>query len=528
MLKGVKKAGAITMAAVLGTTIALTGCSGGDTKKADEGKPKSEQGGTKEQRKVVLSTIKNYYTTALKQIAKDYTALHPETTVEIEIIADNATYAQNFTTKMSADKKTAPDIVHTNLLGVADEGALIPKGWLAGLDDLLNESNPYNGGKKVRDAIDSKYLALAVGSSGKTPYLPFDLVGLGVYYNKTIFNKVGVKPPATIEEFVEVSGKLKAAGYNAPIGASSFNGWLVLSLADWAYRKDADKMLTLPGDGRFDEQTMAKNKDVKYSADNAMFDETAIFDPEKIIALSKTVPMNSPVNEKIWSTYKSLAQFFPKGWSTPDDGQTYSQFMAQNVPMFIFGSWQVGTILGDMQKLAKDKTFEWGTFKFPKFAKEDPNFPGEPRSLLVAGHKLGLSQKDDPEQYKRASDFLKYVYSPEIAAKIYDITIKSGEYVQGPSLITGVKLSDEINSYLDGFKAKGNMRTEYSDLAGAAKLEADKPLASDQEVKYVEGKLDWSEFAKGLEKFTGNVMNDRVKKFGYDLNPKTAEKEPAK
>lgn len=521
------KMSALTMTAVMGASLVLTGC-GGSTAGKNDPKPSASGASGKEQRKVVLSTIKNYYTTALKQVAKDYTSQHPETTVEIEIIADNATYAQNFTTKMSADKKTAPDIVHTNLLGVPDESALIPKGWLTPLDDLLNEPNPYNGNKKVRDAIDSKYLALAIGSAGKTPYLPFDLVGVGVYYNKTIFDKVGIKPPATMEEFVDISNKLKAAGYNAPIGASSFNGWLVLSLADWAYRKDAEKLLTLPGDGRYDEQTMAKNKDVKYAADNAMFDEGAIFDPEKIINAQKTIPMNSAVNEKIWSTYKSLAQFFPKGWSTPDDGQTYSQFMAQTTPMFIFGSWQVGTILGDMQKLSKDKTFAWGTFKFPKFAKEDPNFKGEPRSLLVAGHKLGLSQKDDPEQTKRAADFLKYVYSPEIAAKIYDITIKSGEYVQGPSLITGVKLSDEINSYLDGFKNKGNMRTEYSDFAGAAKLEADKPLASDAEVKFVDGKMDWNEFAKGLDKFTANVMNDRVKKFGYDLNPKTAEKEASK
>ncbi len=517
----------LSLASIVSVSLMLSGCTGNSgisNNGTPVGSPSDSGGANQEKRKIVLSTIKNYYTTALKQVAKDYSELHPETTVEIEIIADNATYAQNFTTKMSADKKVAPDIVHTNLLGVADEGSLIAKGWLLPLDELLDEENEYNDNKKVREAIDPKYLTLAIGSTGQTTYLPFDLVGLGVYYNKTVFKQLGIEPPATFEDWFAISNQLRDAGYKSPIGASSFSNWVVLALADWAYRKDASQLVTLPGDGRYDESTMSKNKDMNYSPDDPIFDEGVVFDPEKIINYGKNINMNNPVNEKIWNTYKSLSKFFPEGFSNPDDNQTYAQFMAQKVPMYMYGSWQVGTILGDMQKLPDDKKFEWGTFKIPTFAQPDPNFPGQPRSLLVAGHKLGIAQKDDPEQYKRAADFLKYLYSPETTAKVFAITIESGEFVQGPSLVRGVQLSDEINAYLDGFKAEGNLRTEYSEFVGALKLEAETPQKTDAELKFMQDKMDWNTFAEKLTKFTGNVLDDRVKSFGYDLDPATAEK----
>ena len=482
---------------------------------------------TNEKRKIVFSTINNYYTTALKQIAKDYTELHPETEVEIEIIADNETYRQNFTTKIAADKKTAPDIVHTNLFNL-DQGELINKGWLAPLDDLLNEENPYNGNKTVKGAINPDYLTLAVSSAGKVSYLPFDLVGVAVFYNQTIFDKAGLKAPSTYEEWIDVCSKLKQAGYESPVGATNFNNWIVTSLADWAFRKNITDLISLPGDGRFNEATMQANVNAKFDPNDAMFDKQVTFDPEKVVVSMKNNGLNNAIVEKIWTTYKNIAQFFPEGWTNPDDGQTYSQFMAQKTPMFVYGSWQVGTILSDMNKLSEDRKFKWGTFKFPKFEANDPNFQGEPRSLLVAGHQIGIAQKDDPEQYYRAADFLKYMYSPEIASRVYDITIKSGEYVQGPSLISGVVLSDEINSYLDGFNVAGNMRSEYADLSGSAHLDADKPLRNDAILKFVSGKSDWAAFVKQLDKFVQNVVNDRMKKFGYDLDPKTADTAPSK
>lgn len=477
-------------------------------------------------RKIVLSTIKDYYTTALQQIAKDYTSLHPETEVEIQIMGSNDVYTQSFTTKMNTDKSTAPDIIHTNLIAGNTEGDMINKGWLKGLDELLDETNPYNGGQKVRDAFnDPFYLTQAVSSAGKVGYLPFDLVGVGVFYNKDIFNKAGVAVPETYEDLETALGTLQKAGYQYPLGATAFCNWFGTSLIDWGFRKMEADFLVMPGDGLYDEKTMSANSKISYSSDNPNFDSAAIFNNEKIVAYVNKNGIDNPVTKKIWETQKSILKYCPPGWVNPDDGQTYNQFLAQKVPAFVTGSWNVGKLVSDISKLSDDKKFKWGVFKFPKFKNADQDFQGEPRGLLVPGHKLGIVNKGDDDLYYRTADFLKYMYSPDIAAKIYDITLKHGELVQGPSLIKGVKLSDEINGYLDGFKVAGTMRWELDPLVGCNK-KADEPKSNKLRSDYVSGKITYEQYIKGEEDLTKAWVDDQKKTQGYDLDPKTVDKAP--
>lgn len=475
-------------------------------------------------RKIVLSTIKDYYTTALQQIGKDYTALHPETEVEIQLIGSNDAYSQSFTTKINTDKSTAPDIIHTNLIVGNNEGDMINKGWLLPLDGLLDESNPYNGGQKVRDAFtDPFYLTSAVSTAGKVGYLPFDLVGVGFFYNKDIFDKAGLKAPETYEDFTAVLAALQKAGYQSPLGATGFLEFIGNSLADWGFRSLETSFLTLPGDAAYDEKAMSGNTNITYSPDNPTFDSAAIFNTEKILAYLDKNGVDNAVNKKIWETIKSVEQYCPAGWDQPDEGQTYNQFLAQKVPVFITGSWNVGKLVSDVSKLPDDKKFNWAVFKFPKFKDADPNFQGEPRGLLVPGHKLGLADKEDKDLSYRAADFLKYMYSPEIAAKIYDITLKSGELVQGPSLIKGVKLSDEINGYLDGFKVAGTMRWDLDLLRGKS-TNADSPKFGAIKMQYVSGKIAYEQFIKEDGNIIKAYVEDQKKIQGFDLDPKTANK----
>lgn len=541
-MKKFSRMGSFMLAASMLVTVALSGC--GDNNSADNSSTANSTSqvstatsapaadpnvkwDTSKKSKIVFSTIKNYYTTALQEVAKDYTALHPETQVEIEIIGDNDTYLQNFKTKMTADKSTAPDIIHTNLLG-EDEGALINKGWLLPLDDLLNETNQYNDNQLVKDAFsDPTYLSMAVSSAGKTSHLPFDLVGVGVFYNKTIFDKVGVKAPTTYEEWVEVCKKLSDAGYQTPIGATAFNVWIQQSLADWGYRKHATELAVLPGDARYDEKTMADNANIKYDAANPAFDMKLILDAEKRLSFALNQDYNNAINKKIFETFKSVAQYFPANWQTPDDGQAFSQFMAQKTPMIISGSWVVGQTLGEMSKLSDDKKFQWGTFLFPKFGTADSNFEGDPRGLLVAGHKMGIADKGDADLALRAQDFLKYMYSPTVASKIYDTTIKNNEYVQGPSLIKGVTLSDDINAYLDGFKVKGNMRADYVDFVNYTN-KSDQPKADADISSYIKGKITFEQLAEKLNVYKKNRIEEDKKNNGYDLDSKTADQAPTK
>ncbi len=60
--------------------------------------------------------------------------------------------------------------------------------------------------------------------SGKKYFLPLTVHYAAFFYNKAVFEKAGVTPPATWEEFLEVCAKLKAAGI-VPIALGSRERW---------------------------------------------------------------------------------------------------------------------------------------------------------------------------------------------------------------------------------------------------------------------------------------------------------------
>jgi ABC-type glycerol-3-phosphate transport system substrate-binding protein len=102
--------------------------------------------------KIVLSVINNYYTAGWKKMAQDYTALHPETEVIVDVVADNDTYLQKMTTWLTADDLTnAADIVHINFAQSAVGGynVMVQKGLVYDMEPMLKETNPYNNNELV-------------------------------------------------------------------------------------------------------------------------------------------------------------------------------------------------------------------------------------------------------------------------------------------------------------------------------------------------------------------------------------------
>ncbi len=65
-------------------------------------------------------------------------------------------------------------------------------------------------GEPVISGVDEKYLeAVTEPASGKIYALPMDFSGMGVFYNKTIFEECGIKPPHTYSDLVRVCNELK-------------------------------------------------------------------------------------------------------------------------------------------------------------------------------------------------------------------------------------------------------------------------------------------------------------------------------
>lgn len=476
--------------------------------------------------KVVLSVINNYYTAGEKKLATDYMALHPETEVVVDVVASNDAYMTNLKTKYASDKNTLPDIVHGNfatpMLGTWT--ASYDKGLILDMTPMLDEINPYNENKKVREAFNEKDIALAISNAeGKLGFMPFDWVGAGVYYNKTVFDKLGLKTPASVEEWLDICKKLKDAGYAVPISASGIVSWVRGMYADIAYRPLETQFLSLPGDAAYDEVTMKANKDIKYDSNNALFDQYAVFNAEKMVAFAKKNTYNTPVDKQIWDTFFKIAQYFQKNFQSTDDTKVINDFETQASPMMIHGSWNTGKLIDEINKLPKDKQFDWGTFKVPGYANPPAGFEAKIRSLYVFGNQMSILVKDNKDHMARVEDVYKYWMSPKVAQMMYEETLANGNYVQGPPAILGVTLSEENSRKLDGFKSEGNMRQEFSHLAVGDPLQSDIPVDTSLQLKLLNGEITLDTFMAEHNKLAMKGLDDLIKRSGFDLNPATKD-----
>lgn len=535
------KAASLTMAILMIMAAVMTGCSTASPSASATPTPASSATAapaassapagvgwdTSKKDKVVISVINNFYTAGEKQLAADYMKLHPETEVVVDVVSDNDAYNTKMKTTITTDKNTAPDIVHGNFAAsVAGNWALsYEKGYLMDLTPMLDEVNPYNDGKKVREAFNDKDITLAISNAqGKLGFMPFDWVGVGVFYNKTVFDKLGLSVPASIEDWLTVCQKLKDAGYAAPISASFVGSWVQSMYADIAYRPLETQFLTMPGDAAYDEATMKGNTTVKYDANDPAFDTYAVFNPERLLAYVKQNTTNTAINKQIWTTFGQLARYFQKNWTSPDDAKVLTDFETQTSPIMLHGSWNVGKIVADMTQLPTDKQFDWGTFKIPGYANPPAGFEAKIRSLYVFGNCMSIIPKDNADHMARVEDVYKYWMSPKVAQMMYDVTLSSGNYVQGPPAILGVTLSDENNKRLNGFVSQGNMRQDFGILVGQTQyLAADQAIYNDLMNKLSDGSISMDDFMAQLSTVNMKAVDDAIAKGGYDLNPATKD-----
>lgn len=105
------------------------------------------------------------------------------------------------------------------------------------LNDELDKPNPYvEGNKKWIDVFNSDYFTVdkVANTEGGVEAIPFNLVGVAVFYNKDAFAKAGIDAaPETFEDFIGACDALTDAGYipyamdNSELGV----GWTMGALS---------------------------------------------------------------------------------------------------------------------------------------------------------------------------------------------------------------------------------------------------------------------------------------------------------
>lgn len=218
--------------ALLASALILTGCGGG----AQEAGPTGQA-----TQKVTVDwwhiATQEPGKSWMAKAAKDYEAAHPNVTIKVTVMENEA-----FKSKMStaAASGGGPDVFTTWGGGVLAQQ--VDAGLVKDITDDLAD---------IKDNFPAAVLPPYV-VDGKVYAMPTDIGMVGFWYNKGLFAKAGIsEPPATWAAYIEDVKKLKAAGIT-PIALAGKEKWP--GHFYWAYL--AMRMAGVPG-----LQQAAKDKD---------------------------------------------------------------------------------------------------------------------------------------------------------------------------------------------------------------------------------------------------------------------------
>ena len=143
----------------------------------------------------------------LEEIVKDFEKENPEIDVKFTSVPDPGTVLK---TRMANEE--APDIINiypqnADFKEYAADGRFVELTDDAGLSNL-------KAGAADTYAVD-----------GKVYSLPLNANAYGIYYNKTAFEKMGLKVPTTYADFKELVAAIKKDGSVAPFALSLGDAW---------------------------------------------------------------------------------------------------------------------------------------------------------------------------------------------------------------------------------------------------------------------------------------------------------------
>lgn len=366
---------------------------------------------------------------------------------------DGATYTDWLSNQLAADDLQS-DIVTNNTVA-----KYIQAGNFVDFNEYINDPNPYNGDIPWVDGLDPAVLR-PNGPNDGVYCLNVDSVQVLWFYNKAIFEQVGVTPPTNWDELIDVCEKIKAAGF-VPIAisgnANSFwemtMGWLFRVYADQYWRSVEPEVVSQPDDYNYDPD---KNDEWEFNIDDIQNDTSnmVMFNPLRGYKLLEEGKIG-PDSDKYRDMYANFAKVFPKYAEDGFFGATYETvdalFIQGQAAMRVDGAWFAAGFDNTM-KDAPTK-FELGYFWSPPMTGDQVAVPYT-RSLGGPNGFLGVVNHSK-EQNDLVMDFMKFYASPQGQEVRYGKMAEINTNPAGPSLVKNVKMPDKWASIFDGMGYNG-------------------------------------------------------------------------
>jgi raffinose/stachyose/melibiose transport system substrate-binding protein len=300
--------------------------------------------------------------TMRRDVIADYQAEHPDVSIELTML-ENEAFKQKVQVAIQAG--TPPDIFHSWGGGVMVEYA--NAGMLRDITAFVKSD--------LSKSIGIGALGV-YGYEGKYYGAPYDMGGVGIWYNTGIFAEAGVDAPETWPELLNVVGKAESAGY-VPIALGGGDRWPAHFW--WVYLA-----MRIGGQPAFN---------AAYGGSGSFKDETFVKAGEMLLELADLEPFQTGF---LGATYDDEAALM-------GNRQAAMELMGQWAPAVEASNSTSGKGVGD--ELA------WSPF---------PSVPGGKgkKSDVMGGGNGYVIGKNAPDE---ALDFLKFFLQPKYNRELVKI-----------------------------------------------------------------------------------------------------------
>ncbi len=301
------------------------------------------------------------------------------------------------------------------------------------------------------------------------------LVTTGVYYNKVITQKVGLRlPPRTWAEFMSDLQRVKSAGYLA------FGGDAGMTSSWWPYGMFVPQFLT---------QDVKKYATLTYQPDYIPGVMTTEDWARAVIKLGYR-PSEDPGMQEAFRAWKDWAQYWNPGWASANQGNPVSLFENGKLAFLWEGSWEVPVFK------AANLGFSYGSFWYPPVTRATstaaPNPPVTPTGVggYCCGFALPSALRSSPK-LPLVVDFLRFITTPRNDAAIVD------EHPTDVPAIRGAEGDPAISSLFVGETTKARTRGQLPIYAGGPITDVPTQIADEQQ--YLLGAITEREFLTRLD-----------------------------
>jgi len=299
----------------------------------------------------------------LGKVIRAFERRFPDTRIEIINVPAVREY---LVTQLSSG--AAPDILNVN---VEDVWVDVQKGWYVPLDGFQEAPNPFvlekndpnlPGAKQWWDLF--RYQAISRGKAapdGRNYCITLDMVETGIFYNKTLFDRLGLTPPKTWPQFMALMNRIKQAGNVTPLlmSLSSYNDWATDLLFDQLYCG------------------LLGGIDIKKDPAREAYLQGYLDGEELVFLLRKGFfGPNDPRYRELWRIMRELKQYTNDDMTNAD---LTRDFVTQRGAMIWTASPLTYRLISD-RKLG----FDWGVFYPPRLTRETSRYASG-RDMCVIG-----------------------------------------------------------------------------------------------------------------------------------------------